>query len=397
MEEEGPDEDEFFGPVHERGPFSWRNWRASDAGHRRYGVSETPLYTSARVTGEASEGLGPYRLMWAAPYSTDDPALILVAGDHLDPSDMRPELRTNTTGYTGLQRTDEIAALLALALGVWVAAGGSTRDLDETPDGPRWRYSGDSARPRRYAPPLHTGLPLARQRVLIQPLEVNVTEATKPGLLSGFPTLSPDAATALVRSARMYRDAVWIAEQEPQLCWLLLVCALETAAVYENVTLSSPTDILRKAKRKLYNRLKQCTPPMHEFAAKELSRLLDSQARFVALVRRFLPSPPASRPPVEWQIDWSEPSLVSIMLKIYEHRSAALHNGTAFPATMASAPMRFGDWQAPAERLPGLAVQTLGGVWNKSAVPMQLHTFEYLTRGVLLRWWTELVNRSQAS
>lgn len=35
-----------------------------------------------------------------------------------------------------------------------------------------------------------------------------------------FPTLEAKQAIALVRSARLYQDALWLVESEPNLSWL---------------------------------------------------------------------------------------------------------------------------------------------------------------------------------
>ena len=48
--------------------------------------------------------------------------------------------------------------------------------------------------------------------------------------ISSLPSLGAEQAIALVRSARLYQDALWLAESEPNLSWLLLVSAIETAA-----------------------------------------------------------------------------------------------------------------------------------------------------------------------
>jgi len=44
-----------------------------------------------------------------------------------------------------------------------------------------------------------------------------------------FAALSPEQAIALGRAARLYQDALWLAESEPNLSWLMLVAAVETA------------------------------------------------------------------------------------------------------------------------------------------------------------------------
>jgi hypothetical protein len=51
--------------------------------------------------------------------------------------------------------------------------------------------------------------------------------------------------SALVRSARLYQDALWIATPFPTFGWLMLVSAVETAANAWRSSMGSPLDRLR--------------------------------------------------------------------------------------------------------------------------------------------------------
>lgn len=46
------------------------------------------------------------------------------------------------------------------------------------------------------------------------------------------------------------------------------------------------------------------------------------------------------------------------------------------------------------ERPTGLAASSNSATWLAEDFPMYLHTFAYITRGALLRWWELLVDRS---
>ncbi len=72
---------------------------------------------------------------------------------------------------------------------------------------------------------------------------------------------------------------------------------------------------------------------------------------------------------------------------IYDHRSKALHKGTPFPSRMCC-PEPFDQ---RAERPYREARSTMGGSWTKKDTPMLLHTFEYIVRGPLLKWWAEML------
>jgi len=75
--------------------------------------------------------------------------------------------------------------------------------------------------------------------------------------------------------------------------------------------------------------------------------------------------------------------------KIYEYRSKALHEGIPFPAPMCHSPWTAGDGVF-AEKFHAFAMGTQGGVWQAEDIPMLLHTFEYIVRKVLLRWWQSM-------
>ena len=78
------------------------------------------------------------------------------------------------------------------------------------------------------------------------------------------------------------------------------------------------------------------------------------------------------------------------MNKIYDYRSRALHGGIPFPAPMCEPPYSDESWDAPAETPLGLAAHRMGGVWVAKDMPLLLHTFEYMVRRVLLKWWATL-------
>jgi hypothetical protein len=71
----------------EKGPSSYENWKAAEAGvpiHRKY---EYPLYTDANIIGDdLADGYGPYLLMNACPnpwLKQARPTLVLYAEQHL--------------------------------------------------------------------------------------------------------------------------------------------------------------------------------------------------------------------------------------------------------------------------------------------------------------------------
>ncbi len=364
------------------GPLSYQNWLAQAGGAPRRSVSEVPLYSDAHITGELTEGLGPYVFRNGLPNDERDPAVVLFVDGHLDPNNLPRMQKTDTANFTGAWLGDEIAALCSLAFGARIMAGSVTRL--SVPGSGFWTILGDSDRPSVF--------PVPHDRPKILPRVVETT-TMQPELLASYQYLGPEQATALVRAARSYRDALWVAEPEPELSWLLLVSALEVASVQQQIDHTSPVDILRASKPKLVARLQ--SPELVEEVANALARELRATARFLDFMGRFAPDPPAKRPPEGFRIDWSAANLKRAMKTVYEHRSRALHEGIPFPPPMCDAPMFIDPkWDAPIETVPGLAVSTSGGVWSGDDMPFTLHSFEYIARGALLNWWRALAPTS---
>ena len=176
-----------------------------------------PLFTDSHITGEIRDGFGPYQLLnpIANPKSTDSvtPGIFLRVDNYLKIP--IPEMsKTNDFYYHGGTLEDEIAALVSLLLGVRFKSGGITRDfgIDKDPRGkpilfqmyknPILLVSGDKLI-----------IPEARHTVSLKDLDQLVT----------YPNLNPKDAMTLVKVARIYQDALWIVESEPELAWIMFV------------------------------------------------------------------------------------------------------------------------------------------------------------------------------
>jgi protein-tyrosine-phosphatase len=357
-------------------PASYLNWRAHLDERPITSRSEVPVYSDAlRLTGSLEIGLGPYRLQNALPYDERDPALIMSVDGYLSSGDTPRMDRTNTDGFTGSWLADEIAALSSLEVGVRLMAGAPTR-FRSTDD--HWTVTGDQDRP--------TFFPSRRSRRAILP-RLSERKTLTAELLSTLPNMTSDEARSLVRAARSYRDALWIVESEPELAWLLLVSALEVAALQLQVQ-KSPVEILREEKPRLVALLGD---DKLESVAEEFDRELGATARFKALARRFLPEPPDRRPPEAYQLNWDPAEMERRFGKVYKLRSNSLHEGIPFPPPMCDPPAELAEdiWS---ETVVGLATSSTGGVWAKADLPFSLHMFEYMTRGILLKWWRALAN-----
>jgi hypothetical protein len=291
-----------------------------------------------------------------------------------------PDFRkTNADLYHGGSPPEELAALASLVMGIRIRAGHSTR---------RFEPNGDSL-----------GTPTeAGDRIIpyFQPPDVPKVPSAAKGqhpleslnVLKFLPKLSQTEACAIVRAARLYQDAMWLAESDPEVTWLLLVSALETAANEWQKEKGDSLARLEDSKPELYEYLsslkdESILPTVADYIADSIG----ITRKFVTFVLKFLPEPPQLRPP-EWaQFKWESNRFEKALKIIYRYRSRALHDGRPFPPPMSEAQYVDPSWQAPAEIMFAAATSQRGGVWLQDDIPMNLHLFEYLARNVLLRWW----------
>ncbi len=415
----------------ERGPAAFLNWRAARSGVPWQQEREYPLFSDAEISGGTfdpgknrpvnaqplssvpaddvakdtdSSWVGPYRFIntlrdsGARVPNRHRPALVIAVRLHYELPIQPPDwARTDYSSYHGGRIEDELAALLSLLVGIRIKAGGESR-YGASPVA--WSAKPDPLLPEPTAYPM---LPRTRGTHALGDLRE----------LASFPNLMPDDATALVRAARLYQEAIWISDSAPELSWLMFVSAVEAAAVRwaetEQEAAGSPLDWLRSWRSRLAHRLvRDGSQELAEWVAGQLQRVTGSTGKFVGFIMTFQPAPPPEweRPPEPGteprDPDTGEPrsdrglrfrwdEIESAAERIYDYRSKALHEGTPFPAPMCEPPYRVDDVYA--EVPPGLATSSHGAVWLADDLPMLLHTWEYVARGVLLEWWRSLVPR----
>jgi hypothetical protein len=119
-----------------------------------------------------------------------------------------------------------------------------------------------------------------------------------------------------------------------------------------------------------------------------LARLLRATQRFLSFVQQFLPPEPQRPAQNVVPISWEWTSLRKALSRVYDYRSRALHDGIPFPMPMCAPPMLGGFYY---ERPSGLAAGTNEAAWASGDLPMLLHVFEHIARGVILGWWRSLV------
>ena len=362
-----------------KGPASHENWKASLAGIPMQSAFEYPLYTDAHIVGNDIENIGQYRLINCVNASHKSrPALILYA-EHYLRYDPEVRLETDYETYHGGYLHDEIAALVSLALGIRLKAAEATRSY-----GPE----DTTGRPISYGfheDPIPPSIDERRSIVRSATGEHQLSAAV---LLSGLPKIGAPEAVALIRAARLYQEALWICESTPELSWLMLTSAVETAAAEWSGMNERPEESLQMWKPALVTILnKHGGVSLVCEVANELAGIIGATRKFRNFLIEFLPPPPSQRP-VEWaQLSWDTPTMKKSLGLITVIRSRASHGGTPFPAPMCWAPLAVGVSTAPVEVPIGLSAGTRGATWAAKDTPMLLHMFEHIARGALLNWF----------
>lgn len=368
------------------GPRSWRNWRAKRESAKVLTAVELPLFSDAWFTAEALN-LGPYKLLNALARTTRGnqfewkPAIVLRA-EHYLPNELGNMQVTDDEHYHGGGLYDEVAALTALLLGVRIVAGPVEREFGYTED-PLGRPRGHSA---AVLPALPPRIDSPQIPALFGSRCLNDLD-----LFGSYPDLSADAATALIKGARLYQQALWVSDSAPEMAWLLLVSAIETVAGFWNAVDTSPADQLNLSYPDLVTLLRaNPDATLVDAVAEQLHLLIGATGKFVGFCTTFRPAPPEPRPKFG-RFDF-DADYLSAIKKIYRYRSRALHGGTPFPHPMCDPPeFGHGGTGIADERPSGLGAGSRGATWVAGDLPMHLHLFAHIARGTLLNWWTSLV------
>jgi hypothetical protein len=375
------------------GTDAWRNWLARNDGEPESENVDEDVYSDRRFTGTASPH-GPYALSLVFGDAPDDHrvgmhlALKLHVSIH---ADLAPEVvrdgqlvPANSDSYHGGSQSDEIVALISLALGVRLRVAGTSRFSG--------RHSADSnARPFYLeVPALMT--PGKPGREYIPAAQRRTTDVTNLEILDTFPRLSETDQIALVRAARAYAQGLWLSNEDPNQAWLQFVTAMEIAASRSQKVKASSVALVQDLWPELWAALAGADEDVRSGVCKQAAPLARSTRRFIDFISANAPAPPEHRPPYG-QLDWN---LMEEHAKlIYGHRSRALHDGKPFPLPMLDWP-RWPDDEAIQEVPLGLNTGGMGGVWDASEAPMLLSTFEHIVRGALLTWWGNLLPKTQA-
>ena len=370
-------------------PVAYKNWIAYERMASPRMGGEIPLFTDAHITGQIEKGIGPYQLLnTVRGPSRQAPAIVLRYWLCLDPGERPVMEKTDTGAYHGGGLSEELASLISLCMGIRMKPGGENRMF-----GVEWA-NGALGRPLQ----LGSKDPMVPAPSVLAVLPQSAGERclnVECGLLPTFPKLSPEAAVALIRSARSYQEALWVVEADAALAWLLLVSSVETAANFWKEGSAPALEILNGEYPRIASLVEE--NPNDQSLKKEgnkLAKTLKATAKFVDFMLTFLPDPPSERQPelTRMQHAWDEPSLQKTLRTIYRWRSEALHAGTPFPYPMCVTPDRIG--RVLSEIPIAAASAAMGGVWLAEDVPMHFWLFEHLVRGALKKWWASLVGNA---
>jgi len=370
------------------GVLSYWNMKAFQIDVTPKSIAEFPLYSDAYIIGEVNDEEGPYRFLnmisGISKPGEISTAITLRMFWYIDDLSTYG-VKTDISKYHGGSVTDEISALVSLKLGVRIKAGAVNRSYDN--------YSHDkfgSPRASKEKPPeLNIGL-----RGPILPSVVKTTDISVLTELYSLSRLTERQYVALVRSARIYQNAQWIAESEPELAWLMLISALETAANEWSSEESTALEKLKESKAELSKILLESGgEALLQKVADEISHTLGSTNKFIKFCLAFFPPPPEERPDVWAQVKWSKTGFKDILNKLYGYRSDALHGGTPFPAPLCDPPVRLSKEEGLAERgALGLAYHSLGASWKAEDLPISIDTFNTFANGVLNKWWISMLD-----
>jgi hypothetical protein len=371
-----------------RGPTGYENWRRAAQGATWLEAYEVPLYSDAHLTGQIEEAPErPYAFLNAVPITERHSLahyLTMRVGVYEESTWSNMD-ETDTSRYHGGVLDDEISALLSLLMGARLRPGNVTRNFrpdDINPRGtPRAEFNTPILAYRRWQFPV---IPRARGTH-------NINEHV--ALFDKYPLLGPAHAISLVRAARLYQDAIWVAELEPELAWLFFVSAVEVLATGFQVQSTNASDLLKLSNPKLAATVKEHGGnELLEKVSQHLHRHLRATGRFIDFLLTHLPEAPKDRPEKCFPISWDPDSMKTSFSKIYEYRSLALHDGTPFPSPMCTSPELGGfHCEAPA----GSGYSSRDATWRAEDLPMLLCTFEYIVRGAILNWWRQLPTDSR--
>ncbi|HHC6575890.1 TPA: hypothetical protein ACN34E_001020 [Vibrio parahaemolyticus] len=360
-----------------------KNWSLYLNSEECFGIMEFPIYSDISVTGDLLEGMGPLSF-----HNTRSRRLVL--GEVVVPVVVRvgyysrpltPNFSESSySHYHGGWLPDEIAALMSLTLGARFYAGDVIREFDP--------YSNDPLGKPRCSNLVQPPVSNISTQQLVLPEVCQTKDLRKLKFFENFGSLPPNIAEKVVKCCRQYQNALWVAESNPELCWLMLISALEIAANEWAKNEQSELDNLESSYPEFFKQLVQHgNDNLLNLAAETFSPITKSTSKFMKFCKHFSPEKLIQKNSRGFK--YSSTQLSNALRTIYSHRSQALHSGIPFPAPMCETPEEF---QGVYEQVPNqLGVYMRGATWVGTDIPMTLHLFHFLARTILIEWIESLM------
>ena len=373
------------------------NWLRHNNGDAHTSAFECVFYTDSGILGQVEGECGPYHFLnpVVSPYRRGVgrvlPAIVLRCYYKREPQAASHREVPNNSLYHGGWIIEEIAAISSLFMGIRILASEITREfhnLELNPTGQPVGYNHKSP-PTLTIHASSTILPCAYSPT------VNLSalhDAEK--VLS----LDSDQEIAFIRAARLYQDALWIAESDPNMAWLLLVSAIEAVAGCNRIASATNRELFQQGYPDLCERLKseghaECI----DWLSEHFAPLTKATQTFINFSLEFLPPAPAERPLEFMRIDWTSGFWKSAFKKIYAYRSKALHEGTPFPLPMMDPPYLHNNCAVPAEKgTTSLGVRVGNASWEAADLPINLNLFTQVTRQLILKWLDRIYHSRSA-
>jgi len=304
------------------GPWGWENARKCREGNPPLGSVEIACYTDRPYATTEPLTSGPYTVLSPLsvrelPYLTAGQVqmgLVLRVDQHLErgPDEYLDAgwEQQDPAVYHGGNAWDELAALLSLALGTRLRAGGIMRVFHASDeDGRGYPHEIDTP-PYLPRPGIFPMLPYTGDNG-------RTVDFSGISLMDSYPYMSGKQARALVRSARSYQEAIWIADSDPRQAWLRLVTAVEAIAQLQP---DAPAGVrLHAVNPEMAERLSRAGDSvLLEWVTTQFADQAKSTAKFLSFLDRFSSRPPRRRPPERVRLDWG--TVQGQLKNIYNYR-----------------------------------------------------------------------------
>lgn len=360
------------------------NWKLKEKGEKPVRIVEYPLYTDAyKIESAYSHVNCPYTLVNPDVLTTKPiclPRIILQVEEfNYLGKNIKKAKNFYSDFYLINNIPDQVAVILSLILGVRIRAGNESRLFQ--------------------AVNLDQGIPLHRY-IDLDPAQVELIK-NKPLLptilknidnengffslnivdqyISSFSSLTVTQAELVIRAAKLYRDAIWIVDSEPQLSLILLISVIELLSQQDKIDDSEHV----------------CNG-ICQICKKHICKRPSSRKQFENFLINYLPDPPTKRCREENQINWNELKKKknnNIFLQMYRFRSKFLHEGIAFPLDFLN-PNSFWVGESDEEFRYEKSIKTSISNQLIELSPMSLSIFEYIVRNAALKWWRSIINVS---